>query len=1333
MSPHKVQVEVDGLKIKVAIDRGGTFTDCLGIVEGRDEDIVVKLLSQDPGNYQDAPIEGIRRILEEATGRSFPRNQKLDIGGFSDFHVRMGTTVATNALLERKGERIALCITKGFKDALIIGNQSRPKLFALNIERPEVLFQDVIEIDERVTIEDYQQNPRPDHAALAQALETDPDLIKGVSGDVIRILDRLDEQKTRKDLQSLYDRGYRSIAVCLAHSYTFQEHELAVRRIAQSIGFTQISLSSQLLPMIKLTSRGASATVDAYLTPIVKKYIEGFRAGFEDGLSSENTGCEFMQSDGGLVSFDKFTGLRAILSGPAGGVVGYARTSFDPKVNIPIIGFDMGGTSTDVSRFDGTFHQTFENTTAGITVMAPQLDINTVAAGGGSILFWRHGLFVVGPESAGAHPGPACYRKGGPLTVTDANLFLGRLLPQYFPKIFGPSENEPLDIEVTRQKFNALAEQISQETGQRKTAEEVALGFIEVANESMAKPIRALTQARGFDTSAHHLACFGGAGGQHACAIASSLSIGTIIVHRYSSILSAYGMALADVVHEAAEPASSALNEKTMPEIQQRIDRLKQKVHKELTSDGIPESTIHYEVYLNLRYAGTDNYLMVLEPADGDFKKAFVAEHKREFTFTFENKDVLIETLRVRGIGKSLELPPESPYEALEKMSFSQISDEQIDDKTSIYFGGVGRVEAPVYFLGNARPGSLIPGPAVILDKTQTIIVEPQATARILPRHVVISMPTTKTGSTEHTKVVDPIRLSIFGHRFMSVAEQMGRMFQKTSVSTNIKERLDFSCAMFSPDGKLVANAPHVPVHLGSMEYAVRYQHDKHVRGETTLQPGDHILTNHPLAGGTHLPDITIITPVWDEAGQKIIFYVASRGHHAEIGGTRPGSMPSDSKMLYEEGAMTMGFKIVTGGHFEEDRVRRFLCDEPASFPNCSATRTYNDNVSDLKAAIAANQKGAQLIQEMIDAFGLQTVHFYMDAIKANAEVAVRDFLKKTHRETGGKPLRFIDYMDDGSPIALEIRIDGSTGDAEFDFTGTGRETFNCLNAPKAISHSAIIYCLRCLINVDIPLNEGCLAPCKVIIPDGTLLNPSGYAAVCAGNPITSQRITDTILGAFGACAASQGDCNIISFGMGGGVDAQGNEIPGFGVGETICGGSGAGPYWHGTSGVHVHMTNTRITDVEVYELRYPIILRQFGLRKGSGGKGLFNGGDGVTREIEFRIPLSASMLSERRVIPPYGMAGGGPGKVGLNLYVKREHDGVERTINIGGKMELSTQPGERLIINSPGGGAWGAPGQPVPESNERKLNAATLAASATRFEPRGSVFDWDAAAQAAQ
>ncbi|KAF2168598.1 hypothetical protein M409DRAFT_65506 [Zasmidium cellare ATCC 36951] len=1311
----------NGLKIKVAIDRGGTFTDCLGIVSGQ-EDIVVKLLSQDPDNYEDAPIEGIRRILEQATGQAFPRNQKLDVSGFSEVSVRMGTTVATNALLERKGERVALLITKGFGDALRIGTQSRPKLFDLNIVRPDVLYEDVVEIDERVTIEAYQQNPETDFEGLQRQLETDSNLCKGVSGEVVRVLQRLDREQVRRDLQRLFDNGYRSIAVCLVHSYTFQEHELAIEEVAREIGFTQISLSSQLLPMIKLTSRGTSATADAYLTPVIKRYIEGFRDGFKDRMSSDKVRCEFMQSDGGLVNFDKFSGLRAILSGPAGGVVGHARTSFDEKRRTPIIGFDMGGTSTDVSRFDGKLEHTFENVIAGVTVMAPQLDINTVAAGGGSILNWKNGLFAVGPESAGAHPGPACYRKGGPLTTTDANLFLGRLLPDSFPKIFGPNENEALDVEVTRTKFQEMTDKINAETGQSKTPEEIALGFIEVANEAMAKPIRLLTEARGFDTSTHHLASFGGAGGQHACAIASSLSIRTVIIHRYSSILSAYGMALADLVQEAQEPASGVFDATTQAQIRKRAAALKVKVVDALADDGVPADHIRYEVYLNLRYQGTDNTLMVLEPEDGDFLSAFYAEHKREFSFTFPERKVLIEDIRVRGIGGSLSLPAEDPHAELRTIVKKPVLAGQESSRSPVTFASTGTVDTPVFKLEHLEPGHAIAGPAIIIDSTQTLLVEPEATATILSRHIILDIPA-KAKKTLSADVVDPIRLSVFGYRFMAIAEQMGRMFQKTSVSTNIKERLDFSCAVFSPDGKLVANAPHVPVHLGSMEYAVRYQHEE-LRGQ--LKPGDHICTNHPLAGGTHLPDITIITPVFDDAGDKIIFYVASRGHHAEIGGIHPGSMPSDSRMLYEEGAMTMGFKIVSEGQFDEAVVREFLYDKPASCPACSGTRTYKDNVSDLKAAIAANQKGAQLINSLVEEYSLPIVHFYMDAIKSNAEVAVRRYLMQVGKERNGRPLTFSDFMDDGTEICLKVTIDPATGDSTFDFSGTGRETFNCLNAPKAIAHSAIIYSLRALINQDIPLNQGCLAPIKVIIPERTLLNPSEHAAVCAGNPITSQRITDVVLGAFDACAASQGCCNIISFGTGG-LDASGKEIPGFGVGETICGGSGAGNGWHGTSGVHVHMTNTRITDPEVYELRYPIVLRQFSIRKGSGGEGLYRGGDGVLREIEFRIPLSVSMLSERRVIRPYGMAGGSRGQAGLNLFVKKELDGSERVINIGGKMELNVQPGERILIHTPGGGGWGSK---TLESADVAINGGVKHSS---FLPSGSVHAWSVAAEAAQ
>ena len=943
---------------------------------------------------------------------------------------------------------------------------------------------------------------------------------------------------------------------------------------------------------------------------------------------------------------------------------------------MPVIGFDMGGTSTDVSRFDGSFEHTFENVTAGITIMAPQLDINTVAAGGGSILFWRHGLFAVGPDSAGAHPGPACYRKGGPLTISDANAFTGRLLPDYFPKIFGESENEPLDVEITRKKFTELAKQISAETAQIKTPEEVAMGFIDVANETMAKPIRALTEARGFATSSHHLACFGGAGGQHACAIAASLSIRRVIIHRYSSILSAYGMALADTVHEAQRPASGFYT--NVEAVQPIIEELRAQVDKELQLDGFSKDHIEHEIYLNLRYQGTDNNLMILRPEDNDYFAEFTRQHYREYSFTFPEKKVLLEDIRVRGIGQSADEVNESPYKELESLKRFDISEGAEDGRSPVYFAQTGWVDTSIYRLEKLKPGCTIQGPAIIIDKTQTIIVEPRVKATTLSRHIILDLPSATIRTLSKT-TIDPISLSIFGHRFMSIAEQMGRTFQKTAVSTNIKERLDFSCALFSPEGRLVANAPHVPVHLGSMEYAIRYQNEKY---RDILKPGDVLCSNHPVAGGVHLPDITIMTPIWNEAGDDIIFWVASRGHHPDVGGISPGSMPSNSKYLYEEGAAIMSYKIVSGGIFNEKETRTLMYDEPSKYKNCSGTRNWSDNLSDMRAAIAANRKGGNLIDRLIQEFSLPVVHMYMNAIAENAETAVRGFLRKIVKTTGVSRLGFEDYLDDGSILKLEIRLNGEDGTADFDWTGTSEETLNCLNAPKAITHSAIIYCLRVLINIDIPLNQGCLAPINVIIPEGTVLNPSRYAAVCAGNSITSQRITDVILGAFGASSASQGCVNVFGFGMGG-KDETGQEVPGFGYIETIAGGHGAGPHWAGTSGVHTNMSNTRCADPEVYELRYPVILRQWTLRTGSGGRGKFPGGDGCTRDIEFRIPLQVSMLSERRVIRPYGMAGGEPGAAGKNLYIKREADGQERTINIGGKMELEVSPGERVIVHT--------------------------------------------------
>lgn len=869
-----------------------------------EDDIVIKLLSEDPGNYEDAPLEGIRRILSRVTGREIPRGEAIDTSLIHS--IRMGTTVATNALLERKGEKIALVVSKGFRDCLQIGNQSRPRIFDLAIKRPDVLYEEVVEIDERVTLEDYAEDPQRNVTATASRDQSQPDaeVVRGLSSEAVRILRRPVEETVRSQLQQVYDRGIRSIAVCLMHGYTFPDHEALVGRLATEIGFKHVSLSHQLMPMIKLVPRATSACADAYLTPTIKRYISGFQAGFKGGLGSESVKhekgsrgarCEFMQSDGGLVDVDQFSGLRAILSGPAGGVVGYALTSYDPVSKIPVIGFDMGGTSTDVSRYgSGRYEHVFETTTAGVTIQSPQLDINTVAAGGGSRLFFRNGLFVVGPESAGAHPGPACYRKNGPLTVTDANLFLGRLVPDFFPKIFGPDENQGLDEESSRSLFEKLTQEINQELAQgdqsnKMTPDEVAFGFIKVANETMTRPIRSLTEAKGHDTSKHRLATFGGAGGQHAVAIAESLGIRQILIHRYSSVLSAYGMALADVVDETQEPESKTWNDepKVRQELAHRLEELKKRSTKRLQDQGFNNEAIVFEEYLNMRYRGTESALMILKPSkeeadeafEGDewaFGKAFIKQHEQEFGFTLPDRDIIVDDVRVRGIGKS--------FQAFEKTVDQQLQESKPKDvvdqayRTSqVYFEG-GRRETPIYKLGHLQINDRVKGPAILADETQTIVVTPGASALITKTHVVINIGDSDASAHQvKTDTVDPILLSVFSHRFMAIAEQMGRALQKTSVSTNVKERLDYSCALFDPEGGLVANAPHLPVHLGSMSTCVRMQAEL---WQGKLQPGDVIVSNHPEFGGTHLPDITVIQPTFSQG--KIIFYVASRAHHGE-------------------------------------------------------------------------------------------------------------------------------------------------------------------------------------------------------------------------------------------------------------------------------------------------------------------------------------------------------------------------------------------------------------------------------------------------------------------
>ncbi|KAA8580847.1 hypothetical protein FQN60_013805 [Etheostoma spectabile] len=1266
-------------KFDFAIDRGGTFTDVFArLPDGRER--VLKLLSRDPQNYKDAPTEGIRRVLEKETGRPFPRDQPVDTSLIG--WIRMGTTVATNALLEREGERTALLVTLGFKDLLHIGTQARPKLFDLEVAVPEVLYEEVIEVDERVVL-------RQDDCQLARK---DPKrIVTGSTRDSLEVWRELDLERVEKDLRGVLSRGITSLAVLLLHSYTWSDHEKAVGALARRLGFTQVSLSSEVMPMVRAVPRGYTVCADAYLTPKIHQYLKGFTSGFKGGL--KDVDVLFMQSDGGLTPMEQFCGSRAVLSGPAGGVVGYAITSYSQMEKKPVIGFDMGGTSTDVSRYAGQYEHVFEATTAGVTLQAPQLDINTVAAGGGSRLFFRSGMFVVGPESAGAHPGPACYRKGGPLTVTDANLALGRLLPSFFPKIFGPRENEPLSLEETMKHFHHLTQEInlflssnrpqvstnganhSHNTTSEMSMEEVAMGFIRVANEAMCRPIRALTQAKGHDTSQHVLACFGGAGGQHACAIARALGMKTVFIHKYSGVLSAYGLALADVVEEVQEPCSLQYEQHSFSALDQRVVQLKKRCHDTLCARGFTSGQITTEVFLHLRYKGTDCALMVTAsgyPSNtqtcqaGDFRSAFTTRYLKEFGFTIPDRAIMVDDIRVRGCGKS---GIKSVYNT--KMGHKQAKPVTM---TKCYFEE-GYLDTGVYLWEELPCGHSIQGPAIIIDKNSTILVEPCCEARLTEGGDV----TMTVGSDPHCALgteLNTVQLSIFSHRFMSIAEQMGRVLQRTSISTNIKERLDFSCAVFGPDGGLVSNAPHIPVHLGAMQETVQYQ----IRSGNKLKEGDVILSNHPCAGGSHLPDLTVITPVFRKEVSTPVFFVASRGHHADIGGITPGSMPPHSTSLQQEGAVFTSFKLVTGGVFQEEAVTEALM-APALYPDSSGTRNLHDNLSDLRAQVAANQRGIQLVGELIDSYGLAVVQAYMGYIQSNAELAVRDmlrdFARRRRQQTGSLVVESEDFMDDGTAIRLQVQISEEEGSAVFDFTGTGTEVWGNCNAPRAITLSALIYCLRCMVGQDIPLNQGCLAPIKVIIPPGSILQPSQNAAVVGGNVLTSQRVVDVIFRAFEVCAASQGCMNNISFG---------NESIGYY--ETVAGGAGAGPGWNGRSGVHSHMTNTRITDPEILEKRYPVILEQFSLRPGSGGAGKYSGGDGVVRKLLFRNTVVLSVLTERRSTRPYGL------QVCLPLQ-------------------------DMFCLYTPGGGGYGGEedADRRPQTKRRRLNES--------FPERGSVFEY--------
>jgi 5-oxoprolinase (ATP-hydrolysing) len=1245
----------DRSKLRFAIDRGGTFTDIYAEIPGKPGFMVVKLLSEDPQNYPDAPREGIRRVLE-AVSRSPVPEEPFDASGIE--WIRMGTTVATNALLERKGARCALVVTKGFGDILQIGSQNRPRIFDLEIRKPDLLYETVIEADERLRI------LRPDEAPPGQPV------VEGDTGDRLVVLKSLDLDDLRQRLQAVYNQGIRSLAVVLMHAYDWPDHERAIGRLARDMGFTQVSLSSRVMPRVKLVPRGDTTLVDAYLNPCIQNYLAGFREGFRGGL--QQTGLLFMQSDGGLAGADRFTGSRAILSGPAGGVVGYAMTTCQAQSGRPVIGFDMGGTSTDISRYGGAYELVFETETAGVRIQAPQLHIKTVAAGGGSRLFFENGMFMVGPESAGAHPGPVCYRKKGDLAVTDANLVLGRIQPEYFPKIFGAAQDQALDPVASRNAMTGLTERINAfnavKGSEPLTVEQVALGFIQVANETMVRPIREISVMRGYDINEHILAAFGGAGPQHACAMARELGIAKIYIHRFSGILSAVGMGMADVVVERQKPFSWVLTDDILPAVDLEIDALQAEAYAQLKRRGFESDTLDSTAFLNLRYQGTDTAMMIPRKTGSDCVRALSRAYLRQFGFDLTGRDILIDDIRVRARGAGARLK-RFPIPVAE-------GEAPLLDTVPCYFEQ-GWKDTNLYDLDDLETGHSVDGPAIIIHDTSTIVVEPDCHAAITAYgDVEITV-----GSGEYRRIgtaVDPIQLSIFSHLFISIAEQMGRTLQKTAISTNIKERLDFSCALFGPDGQLVANAPHLPVHLGAMSEAVKEQMR---RRAGNLEPGDVLVSNHPAAGGSHLPDITVITPVFKE--NRIIFWVAARGHHADIGGISPGSMPPNSRRIEEEGACIMSFKLVKGGLFQEQGITRLLRAPGATAPGrppIAGTRQLEENISDLKAQVAANQRGIQRVLEMVDRYGLDGVQAYMRHVQDAAEAAVRERLKKLSLDKAMAQVdtvRAVDYMDDGSAIALALTIDRRHGSATFDFTGTGAETWGNCNAPKAVTQSAILYCLRCLIGKELPLNYGCLIPITITVPKGSLLDPSPGAAVVGGNVLTSQRITDVVLKAFGVAAASQGCMNNFTFG---------NHR--FGYYETIGGGAGAGPTWHGQTGVHTHMTNTRITDPEILERRYPVLLRQFAIRKNSGGRGKFNGGDGLVREVEFLESLNAAILSERRVFAPFGLEGGQAGARGVNLFIPKHG----RKINLGAKNEIAVEPGDRFRILTPGGGGFGAP-----------------------------------------
>ena len=1176
------------------IDRGGTFTD---VVARRPDGAILthKLLSENPERYADAAIAGIRELLGVRSG---------PIPAHLIEAVKMGTTVATNALLERKGERTALFITRGFRDALRIAYQNRPRLFDRHIVLPEMLYSKVVEVEERV----------------------------GARGEVVL---PLNEKQAEADLRRVYGEGYRSIAIVFMHGYRFPEHERKIAEAAKRIGFPQISVSHVVSPLMKLVGRGDTSVVDAYLSPILRRYVEQ--------VASELGAVRllFMQSNGGLTDARRFQGKDAILSGPAGGIVGAVRTSAAAGFE-RIIGFDMGGTSTDVSHYAGEFEREFETRVAGVRMRAPMMSIHTVAAGGGSILHFDGSRYRVGPDSAGANPGPACYRRGGPLTVTDANVMLGKIQPAYFPKVFGPNGDEALDVTAVESRFSQLTNEIKD----GRTAEQVAEGFVQIAVGNMANAIKHISVQRGHDITRYTLCCFGGAAGQHACLVADALAMTRVFIHPHAGVLSAYGMGLADQVAMRSRAVEARLEGCDLEEV---AEALASEAREELVTQGIGADRVHVVRRVHLKYEGTDTALMVNLGASADMLRDFEAAYRKQFSFLMPGRPLIAEAVSVEAIavGQVHQERPVAPR-----------GEAKVAERVRMFSGGRW-YGAPLYRREDLGPGNTVNGPAIIAEANATTVVEPEwrATVTGLDHLVLERVTPRRTASAVGTRV-DPVMLEIFNNLYMSIAEQMGLRLQNTAYSVNIKERLDFSCALFDAEGNLIANAPHMPVHLGSMSESIKTV----IRlNAGKMKPGNVYVLNAPYNGGTHLPDVTVITPVFQS--NDVLFYVGSRGHHADIGGITPGSMPPGSKVVEEEGVLIDNFLLVEEGRFREKETVALLTG--GKHP----VRNIKQNIADLQAQIAANEKGVQELHRMVEHFSLDVVRAYMRHVQDNAEESVRRVLGVL------KDGEFALPMDCGATLKVTVRIGAGRRSARIDFTGTSAQMPNNFNAPSSVAMAAVLYVFRTLVDDEIPLNSGCLKPLEVVIPEGCMLRPRYPAAVVAGNVETSQCITETLYGALGVLACGQGTMNNFTFG-----NARYQYY------ETVGGGSGAGPGFDGADVVQIHMTNSRLTDPEVLEWRFPVRLESFEIRHGSGGRGRWRGGNGAVRRMRFLEPMTAAILSGHRLVRPHGLAGGAAGEPGRN-YVLRIDGG--RT-ELGPFDQTEMAAGDVFVIESPGGGGYG-------------------------------------------